>query len=93
VVVAGRLGTAAAGLALLLAGRGTDPLADAHRRPQVDYAAGLALASEHGARAMIDVSDGLIADLGNIAEASGVRIELTAAELPVPTGVAEAATR
>jgi thiamine-monophosphate kinase len=92
VVVAGRLGTAAAGLALLLAGRGTDPLADAHRRPQVDYAAGLALASEHGARAMIDVSDGLIADLGNIAEASGVRIELTAAELPVPTGVAEAAT-
>ena len=46
---------------------------DAHRRAHPPYAAG-ALAAEAGASAMIDVSDGLLADLGHIAEASGVQI-------------------
>ena len=36
---------------------------------------------------MTDVSDGLIADLGHIADASGVRIELEAARLDVPAGL------
>lgn len=92
VVVAGRLGHAAAGLALLRAGLGDDPLADAHRRPQVPYAAGLRLAAV-GATAQIDVSDGLVADLGHIAARSGVRIELAGADLPLPPVLVEAGLR
>jgi thiamine-monophosphate kinase len=90
VVVAGRLGYAAAGLDLLLAGRPSDPLTAAHRRPDVDYAAALGLADRHRASAMIDVSDGLVADLGHLASASAVRIELTAASLPVDVALVEA---
>jgi thiamine-monophosphate kinase len=90
VVVAGRLGYAAAGLALLLAGQTADPLAAAHRRPEVDYAAAAALARDHRASAMIDVSDGLVADLGHVAAASGVRIELSSAALAAPASLVEA---
>jgi thiamine-monophosphate kinase len=89
VVVAGRLGFAAAGLALLQAGRGGDPLADAHRRPRVAYAAARRLA-EVGATAMIDVSDGLLADLGHLATASRVGIELASADLPLPPELVDA---
>ena len=89
VVVAGRLGYAAAGLALLEAGHLQAPLADAHRRPHVAYAAGLRLA-EAGATAMIDVSDGLVADLGHIAAASGVGIQLASDDLPLPPDLVEA---
>jgi thiamine-monophosphate kinase len=89
VVVAGRLGYAAAGLALLAAGREDAALADAHRRPQVAYAAALRLA-EAGATAMIDVSDGLVADLGHIAERSGVGIQLASDDLPLPPELVEA---
>lgn len=80
--VIGRLGWSAAGLAVLSAS-GADPveegeLVDAFRFPQPPYAAGPALARA-GATAMIDVSDGLIADLGHVAEASGVQIDLRSA--------------
>jgi thiamine-monophosphate kinase len=93
VVVAGRLGFAAAGLDLLLAGYAEDPLAAAHRRPEVDYTAALALAAKHRATALIDVSDGLVADLGHVAAASGVRIELSSAALPVAAALVEAGRR
>ena len=89
VVVAGRLGFAAAGLALLAAGRGSGALADAHRRPKVPYAAALRLA-DAGATAMIDVSDGLVADIGHLAERSGVRIELASDDLPLAPELVEA---
>ncbi len=76
VVVAGRLGWAAAGLAVLGRGfRSPRLLVAAHRRPDPPYAAGPALATA-GATAMVDVSDGLIQDLGHVAAASGVRIDL-----------------
>jgi thiamine-monophosphate kinase len=91
VVVAGRLGFAAAGLDLLRAGR-REPatLVDAHRAPPVAYEAGLRLAIA-GATSMIDVSDGLVADLGHIADESGVRIELAADDLPLPSELVDAA--
>ncbi|GGM40635.1 thiamine-monophosphate kinase [Longimycelium tulufanense] len=74
--VAGRLGWAAAGLAVL--GRGfRSPVAvvGAQRVPEPPYAAGPA-AARAGATSMIDVSDGLLADLGHVAEASAVGIDV-----------------
>jgi thiamine-monophosphate kinase len=81
VAVAGRLGGAAAGLALLSGGHGSldDGLGDlisAHRHPAPPYEAGPEAAAL-GATAMIDVSDGLVADLGHVAAASSVAIRLT----------------
>lgn len=84
VAVAGRLGQSAAGLAALSAGR-VEPaeLIAAHCRPRPPYESGIA-AADAGATAMIDVSDGLCADLGHIARASGLRIDLDAAALAAP---------
>ena len=83
VAVSGVLGHSAAGLALLRAGL-TEPagLLAAHRWPHPDYAAGPD-AARLGATSMIDVSDGLAQDLGHLAEQSGVRIDVTSAQLPV----------
>ncbi len=94
VAVAGALGHSAAGLAMLRAGlRASGPgespgsgrlraeLLAAHRRPQPPYDAGPE-AARLGATAMIDVSDGLLADLGHVAQASGVMIELVTTQLP-----------
>jgi thiamine-monophosphate kinase len=81
VAVAGPLGDSAAGLALLAAGVPDYPdLVAAHLRPRPPYAAGLE-AARHGATAMIDTSDGLLADLGHVADASGVAIDLATASL------------
>jgi thiamine-monophosphate kinase len=75
VVVAGRLGWSAAGLGLLTAGERAGALVEAHRRPDPPYDLGPAL-GRLGATSLIDVSDGLAADLGHVARASGVGIEL-----------------
>jgi thiamine-monophosphate kinase len=83
VALAGPVGWSAAGLALLragLAGPGLDPLVQAHLRPQPPYPAGPA-AARAGATAMLDVSDGLLADLGHIAAASGVCIDIGTSRL------------
>jgi len=80
VVVAGRLGWSSAGLRLLREGVTDGPLVEAHRRPRPPYGLGPALA-EAGATAMCDVSDGLVQDLGHIAVASGVGIELDSSAL------------
>ncbi len=76
VAVAGRLGWSACGWAVLRRGF-TSPHAAvaAHRRPDPPYAAGPA-AADAGATAMCDVSDGLLADAGHVATASGVLLEL-----------------
>jgi thiamine-monophosphate kinase len=95
VAVCGRLGWAAAGLAVLSRGTGipAEPgVGAAHQVPEPPYPAGPAAAAA-GATAMIDVSDGLLADLGHVAAASGVRIELRRATLAPPTelvGIGEA---
>ncbi len=89
--IAGVLGDSAAGLALLEAGlTGPEPLIAAHRRPRPLYQAGPG-AARLGATAMIDVSDGLLADLGHIAEASGVLIDVETALLRVGGDLAAAA--
>ncbi len=80
VAVTGPLGHAAAGLALLQAGLTGNPLTAAQRRPEPPYDAG-PQAAGLGATAMIDISDGLLADLGHIASASGVLIDLSSARL------------
>jgi thiamine-monophosphate kinase len=83
VAVAGVLGHSAAGLALLRAGL-SEPanLLAAHRWPHPDYPAGPD-AARLRATSMIDVSDGLVQDLGHLAGQSGVRIDVASARLPV----------
>jgi len=84
VAVCGRIGWAAAGLAVLTRGfRSPGAVVDAHRRPRPPYPAGPAAALA-GATSMIDVSDGLLADLGHVATASGVRIDLRRKDFVVP---------
>ena len=91
VAVTGRLGWAAAGLAVLSRGfRSPRVLADAHRRPAPPYAEG-PRAAALGATAMVDVSDGLVADLGHVARASGVGIELSSDAFHVPQELTDTA--
>jgi thiamine-monophosphate kinase len=91
VVLAGRTGWAAAGLAVLGRGfRSPKVLVEAHRRPEPPYALGPELA-RRGATAMVDVSDGLLADLGHVADASGVRVALDRAAFPVPEAMTDVA--
>lgn len=91
VALAGRLGWAAAGLAVLRRGfRAPGRLVAAHRRPEPPYAAG-PQAAALGATAMIDVSDGLVADLRHVAAASGVRIDLARSALVADPPLVEVA--
>lgn len=94
VAVRGRLGWAAAGLAVLERGfRSPRAAVDSQRVPQVPYGAGRQAALA-GATAMLDVSDGLLADLGHVAQASGVVIDLDSARFEVdePVRAVAAAT-
>ena len=77
----GELGRSAAGYSLWqLNFPGFDELRRRHLVPEPPYGQGV-LAAKAGAQAMTDVSDGLVADLRHIAEASGVGIELSTAAL------------
>ncbi len=77
IAVRGRLGWAAAGLRALSRGfRSPRVVVEAQRCPEVPYGAGREAAAA-GATSLIDVSDGLLADLGHVATASGVSMALS----------------
>jgi len=86
VFVSGTIGDGGAGLALSreqhdVSHAVRDFLVHRYREPRPRLALGLALRGI--ANAALDVSDGLLADLGHIAETSGVRIEIDAHRLPL----------
>jgi thiamine-monophosphate kinase len=86
--VTGTLGGAGLALAQLEAGgRPAGALARRFAHPEPRIAAGAWLA-RRGARAMIDISDGLAADAGHVAAASGVALEIELERLPCWPGVA-----
>jgi thiamine-monophosphate kinase len=92
VALAGRVGYAAAGYTVLSRGFRTPKLlVDAYRRPDVPYSAGLA-AARLGATAMVDVSDGLLSDLGHIATASVVGIDVRRDAFEIPDQMRDAAS-
>ncbi|WP_333473454.1 thiamine-phosphate kinase [Lolliginicoccus lacisalsi] len=80
VALAGATGRSAAGLHLLEHGSAPASAAEeeciaVHRVPCPPYASALA-AARAGASSMIDISDGLLSDLGHIARASSVTIDI-----------------
>lgn len=92
VALAGRTGHAAAGYTVLSRGFRTPKLlVEAYRRPEVPYAAGPA-AARLGATSMIDISDGLLQDLGHVATASVVGVNLERAAFEVPDQMRDAAS-
>lgn len=87
VAVAGYLGSSAGGLKLMLQGKEVDPeaaerLKQAHRRPRPCIHQGRVLAEE-GAKAAIDVSDGLVADLSKLCQESNVSARIKGRQAPV----------
>jgi thiamine-monophosphate kinase len=94
IAVTGRLGGSAAGLAAIngLAVEGAGALIARHLAPTPQFAAGRALAAV-GATAMIDVSDGLGRDAGQIAAISGCALEIELPRLPLADGVVVAAAQ
>jgi thiamine-monophosphate kinase len=91
IYVTGELGASAAGLALLSHSdpppAGLTRLVEAHLQPRPRVREGVAIARAGLARAMIDISDGLAADLHHICEASRVGAEVRQADVPCAEGI------
>jgi len=97
VAVAGTLGRAAAGLALLQSGNNDaisayDDWVNIQRRPKPPIQAGTAAAIA-GATSMLDLSDGLARDAARIAKASSVTIQIDPLQLQGFEAVVEEAAR
>lgn len=91
IYVTGTVGDAAAGLRLLAEGADEHVLARRFARPTARVGTGMALAGI--ANAAIDLSDGLVADLSKILEASGVGAELDLQRLPLSKQLVETVGR
>lgn len=85
--------TGVLGRAALDRARAARPGGRARHLPESRIAAGRALAGLAGRGACIDVSDGLLADLEHLVEASGVAAELDPEAVPVARGFAAACAR
>lgn len=88
--VGGALGDAAGALPLVLGERTAEPalalpLLARYWSPQPQLALGQALRGK--ATAALDISDGLLADCGHIAKASGVRLLVEREQVPLSTAV------
>lgn len=84
----GSVGDSALGLEILrnggrITGAGERTLATRHLRPEPRLAEGRLLAEHRLASAMIDISDGLLADLAHIVTGSGVGAEIDAGKIPL----------
>jgi thiamine-monophosphate kinase len=89
IAVTGPLGDSAGGLRMLQAGRGDHPLVMAHLRPQPAIAVA-GIAALMGIECGIDVSDGLLQDIGHICERSGLGATMHADALPISDQLREA---
>jgi thiamine-monophosphate kinase len=89
IFVTGTIGDAAAGLGRIGENPAADYLARRFARPRARVATGLRLAGR--AHAAIDLSDGLVADLAKLIEASGVGAEIDVDRLPLSDELRQAA--
>jgi len=91
VLVSGDIGGSALGLAALESGAaarpGLAPFVRRHLRPAPPWRSGPLLARARFVHAAIDLSDGLLRDLGHVAEESGVRLRLDVERLPLARGL------
>lgn len=83
ICVTGTLGDSALGLRLLRRGERHGPLVQRHLDPTPRVRFGALLAQMSIPTAMIDISDGLLADLGHILEQSSVGAHINQAALPL----------
>jgi thiamine-monophosphate kinase len=94
IYVSGTIGDGALGLKVLrgrlagIAASQRDALVERYRLPQPRVACGARLVGI--AHAAMDISDGLVADLGHIADMSGVAAVVEAASVPLSTAAAAA---
>jgi thiamine-monophosphate kinase len=93
VAITGSVGDSAGGLQLLLdadedISSDKSLLRERHERPQPRVASGQA-AVRAGIRCAMDVSDGLVQDLGHIVRASGTGIRIDAARVPTSEALRE----
>jgi thiamine-monophosphate kinase len=92
--VTGRLGAAGAALAVMsgraAATAASEPALARARRPMPRLREGRGLAAA-GVHAMIDLSDGLAGDAGQLGRASGVHLQIDLDALPLDDGVREVA--
>jgi thiamine-monophosphate kinase len=83
VCVTGTLGDSALGLRLLKSGIRDGTLVNSHLDPLPRVREGIMLAEKRLASAMIDISDGLLADLGHILDRSGTGARIFPESLPL----------